>query len=507
MEVINSQYSNTTSDEDDISKLPDFLIHHILSFVKVKQAAQTCILSKRWRNIWTSLPFLFFDESDLTQRHRYDYEDHEDCLVDNVLSLRDSRCFDIRRFHLIGGYAAFKSISHLRRWMIGVARSNVEDIYVQFNGSSNRDREFWVPDCVFNCKSLTKLELDLSSCKIILPNSISLPRLKYLKLKNTLFNHDELLTKLCSSCPVLEHLDLSGMSTTAPLNITIFSVTLKHLVISGISTTAPINIIISSVTLKHFELQIDYHRSVRNTLKLYAPNLVYLVLSNLDYMLLEDVSSLVTADVGVQLKPGELNDEFRTIHAPDTIKSLNSLHNVKDLTISLQPPEDVRRVLEQLQKQPFQFSNLQRLKLQKISLSTDYIHVVASLVKISPIIESLALELCQDVKTGDIDNYSDYYESVADEGSDLGSDIKQEMESDPHTGLLADAMKQVKSVEISGLQGSDDELEFIRLVMENAIVLKKMVLRGHHRSRIEKFYEKVENFLSASLSMKIYLYL
>ncbi|XP_026410252.1 putative F-box/LRR-repeat protein At5g41840 [Papaver somniferum] len=486
MEAINSQNSNTTIDEDNINKLPDLLIHHILSFVKVKQAFQTCILSKRWRYIWTSLPFMNFDISDLPQQsYRCHY--HLDRLVDNVLSLRDNRCFDMRRFHLIGGYAAIKSISHLHRWIISVARSNVEDIYVQFNGSyNNNDREFRVPDCVFTCKSLTKLELDLSmSCKIILPNFISLPRLRYLKLNNPSFDHDA-LTKLCTNFPLLEHLDSSGISSYEPLNINISSHTLKHLSLGVANSSAPLNITISSLSLKHFEVHIGYHNSIHNTLRLCAANLVYLVLSNLDYMLLEDVSSLVTADVGVQLKPRKLNAKFWRIHAPDTLKSLKSLHNVKDLTISLQPLKDVIRVQELLQEQPFEFSNLQRLKLQNISHSTDSMHAIASLVKISPIIESIKLELCQDVETSYNYNYSD-------------TDAEQEMESDPHTGeatvdlegLLADTMKQLKSVEINGLQGSDNELEFIQILMKNAMVLKKMVLRTQlYRSRIEKFCEE-----------------
>ncbi|KAI3872181.1 hypothetical protein MKW98_011673, partial [Papaver atlanticum] len=57
-------------------------------------------------------------------------------------------------------------------------------------------------------------------------------------------------------------------------------------------------------------------------------------------MLLEDVSSLVTADVRIQVKPRKprkLKAEFPTIHAPDTLKSLKSLHNVKDITMSFQP--------------------------------------------------------------------------------------------------------------------------------------------------------------------------
>ncbi|RZC54057.1 hypothetical protein C5167_012917 [Papaver somniferum] len=491
------------------SKLPDLLIHHILSFVKVKQAVQTCILSKRWRYIWTSLPFLNFDISDLPQQsYRCNY--HLDRLVDNVLSLRDNRCFDMRRFHLIGGYAAFKSISHLRRWIIGVARSNVEDIYVQFYGSyNNNDREFRVLDCVFTCNLLTKLELDLStSCKIILPNFISLPRLRYLKLNNPSFDYDA-LTKLCNNCPLLEHLDLSGIRNSEPLNINISSHTLKHLSLGVANSSAPLNITISSLSLKHFEVHIGYHSSIHNTLRLCAPNLVYLVLSNLDYMLLEDVSSLVRADVGVQLKPRKLNAKFWRIHAQDTLKSLKSLRNVKDLTISLRPLKDVRRVQELLQEQPFEFSNLQRLKLQNISPSKDSMHAIASLVKISPIIESIKLELCQDVET----NYS-YNHNYNYNHSD--TDAEQEMESDPHTGeptvdlegLLADTMKQLKSVEISGLQGSDNELEFIQILMKNAMVLKKMVLRTQlYRSRIEKFCEEEENFPSASSSLRICFHL
>ncbi|KAL1810504.1 hypothetical protein ACET3Z_027494 [Daucus carota] len=47
-------------DEDRLSRLPDELIHKILSFVDAKQAVETSILSRRWRLIWTTLPFLSF---------------------------------------------------------------------------------------------------------------------------------------------------------------------------------------------------------------------------------------------------------------------------------------------------------------------------------------------------------------------------------------------------------------------------------------------------------------
>ncbi|XP_026409014.1 uncharacterized protein LOC113304172 [Papaver somniferum] len=146
-------------------------------------------------------------------------------------------------------------------------------------------------------------------------------------------------------------------------------------------------------------------------------------------------------------------------------------------------------------------------------------HVVASLVKISPIIETLTLELCRVAETSDSsdensDDSSDD-ESESDEGSDLGSEPEQEMDSVLHTDetsvdsqeLLANTMKQLKYVEISGLEGSDIELKFIEILIKSAMVLKKMVLNSHCRSKIKKFYEEVENFQSACASLRIYFYL
>ncbi|RYR40379.1 hypothetical protein Ahy_A09g046134 isoform B [Arachis hypogaea] len=46
--------------QDRLGDLPDCLIHHILSFMETKDAIRTCVLSKRWRYIWASVPCLNF---------------------------------------------------------------------------------------------------------------------------------------------------------------------------------------------------------------------------------------------------------------------------------------------------------------------------------------------------------------------------------------------------------------------------------------------------------------
>lgn len=43
---------------DIISQLPDEMIHKILSFADARLAVQTSLLSRRWKLVWTTLPFL-----------------------------------------------------------------------------------------------------------------------------------------------------------------------------------------------------------------------------------------------------------------------------------------------------------------------------------------------------------------------------------------------------------------------------------------------------------------
>ncbi|KAK1403015.1 F-box domain-containing protein [Heracleum sosnowskyi] len=50
------------TEKDRISRLPDDLIHKILSFVDAKEAVQTSVFSKRWKLVWTTLPFLNIGE-------------------------------------------------------------------------------------------------------------------------------------------------------------------------------------------------------------------------------------------------------------------------------------------------------------------------------------------------------------------------------------------------------------------------------------------------------------
>ncbi|KAF9613296.1 hypothetical protein IFM89_006795, partial [Coptis chinensis] len=66
--VANKKLMNMNN-EDRISGLHEPLIHHILSFIDMKEVLQTSLLSKRWTNLWRSVRTLKFHEHSWTNRY------------------------------------------------------------------------------------------------------------------------------------------------------------------------------------------------------------------------------------------------------------------------------------------------------------------------------------------------------------------------------------------------------------------------------------------------------
>ncbi|CAH1413851.1 unnamed protein product [Lactuca virosa] len=69
--------------DDRLSSLTDDLIHEIFSFMSIKDAIRTCVLSSRWKFIWTSMPDLNFEN--LNDRP------HLSKFISNVLSNRNKK--------------------------------------------------------------------------------------------------------------------------------------------------------------------------------------------------------------------------------------------------------------------------------------------------------------------------------------------------------------------------------------------------------------------------------
>lgn len=256
-------------------------------------AVQTCVLSKRWRYMGTSLPTIKLDYSlPMFQNKK---------LVGKALRSRNNY---IQRLH-VNLPMQYKRPIH--RWIRAALEANVEDICISYTREETR-----IPKGTFSSDSLKKLALVIPHTRIELPRprseseSLYLPRLEYLKLDYIPSTDEEQINKLVSSCPAIEYLDL---------------------MLRDDDNGDDHGIRIASPTLKHLKIR---KYSGRVSLSLYAPKLVSLIFeSATNNVYLEDVSSLVNATIVSKEHRG-----YDISSDPTAQKtSLEVLHNVQCLTI------------------------------------------------------------------------------------------------------------------------------------------------------------------------------
>ncbi|KAK4726541.1 hypothetical protein R3W88_031458 [Solanum pinnatisectum] len=138
--------------EDRISELPVHIIHQILCCTKlnVREAARSCILSKRWYYCWTSRPNLIFYQF---QGKKYMPLENYVKLVDQSLRSHVKQNLHLEQFTL--KYRETKLDSHVDTWIELAVKLNVRvlEIYASFL------RSYSLPDVIYDAKKLTTLRL------------------------------------------------------------------------------------------------------------------------------------------------------------------------------------------------------------------------------------------------------------------------------------------------------------------------------------------------------------
>ncbi|PON54597.1 F-box domain containing protein [Trema orientale] len=212
---------------DRISELPDHLIHHILSFIPTIDVVRMSILSRRWRQVWYSVPDLHFCDYDHIDRFHFHSQPKKAFykFVDNCLKYRERSARYIAdsfitklRIEYYGDKPALDNWSTLTIWR------NIKELDIFTEPQDFFVVYYCLPEAVLNARSLTVLKLDYltfdGSCSISLPSLISLS-LMYVKL------NDEALQNLLLGCPALEKFVLTkGYGLLDPK---ISSLTLKFL--------------------------------------------------------------------------------------------------------------------------------------------------------------------------------------------------------------------------------------------------------------------------------------
>lgn len=216
----------TMEGNDLISALPDAILLQILSYLHVRDQIRTCVLSKKWRNLWMVSPYLDFRKEMMGSRSS-DFEEERESAIDVFEFINcslvahegakvDKFCISIPYDH--------SQACQVTSWIRFALRHKVEELYLDFLCGCRCFEEFdselmqlyRLPHCVFSSDSLVCLTLKF--CQFKFPTPVSLRSLTTLSLNQMLIASDVLKIFL-SGCPLLENLDISDCNRTCGITI------------------------------------------------------------------------------------------------------------------------------------------------------------------------------------------------------------------------------------------------------------------------------------------------
>ncbi|CAK9166649.1 unnamed protein product [Ilex paraguariensis] len=239
--------------EDRISRLPDGILFHILSFLSTKYAVGTSVLSTRWKYLWTFTPNLEFDDTMLFTTEESNEHTIEMCFmnfVDRVLNLHNMSYITKFSLNCCRDY----DLSIVEAWLSTAIKKNVQELNLLLFRNSPID----LPRSLYTCDSLKVLKLT-QDITFDVPSDAHLPNLRVVHLKSVLFHDGNSTQRLISGCPVLEDLviDKSGIDDIEVFNIC--SPTLKSLTISccleNLKDDCKCTFLVEAPALEYFELE------------------------------------------------------------------------------------------------------------------------------------------------------------------------------------------------------------------------------------------------------------
>lgn len=295
---------------DRISTLPDHVLTHMLSFLPIKDAVRTSVLSPRWRYLFTFMSTL--DLYDYLHFRGFSSRDFNDFFnfVDRLLIVPKQQvrleCFRVT------DTASDDDCIRLYGWICAVLSRGIKELVV------SSGQNFRLPILLFTCQSLVTLELDIPG-DMKIPPDVSLPNLKSLHLTNFLLS-DGLIFKLVSSCHVLEELYLEfvklGRNVT---EVNIHNHSLKRMILDFVLVNRE----------EHYEMVIN------------APNLEYFKFYDMlaDAYRVSSMNSLEHADMRVHQCP---EAAIYDVHRERAVTNLlQAICNVKYLYLLISQAETV----------------------------------------------------------------------------------------------------------------------------------------------------------------------
>ncbi|KAG5601982.1 hypothetical protein H5410_033352 [Solanum commersonii] len=176
---------------DQISKLPEPVLDHILSFLDIKDAAKTSTLSKVWNSIWTYLSSLDFGDNYLHKSKN---------TVDLILANRLNQNISIKRFKVNLPNYRFKALDD---WIKVLITCNIKELFIDVGVYTHNK----FPEAIFSAKSLNVLSLRRFQLELPSDDRVKFYSLRELHLEDS-FLDEKLLQAIYAICSDLEVLSL-----------------------------------------------------------------------------------------------------------------------------------------------------------------------------------------------------------------------------------------------------------------------------------------------------------
>ncbi|KAM7492307.1 hypothetical protein LguiA_035228 [Lonicera macranthoides] len=415
MAEINRSNSPTTLDD-----LPEKLLLHILSFLPTQEAIQTTVISPKWRNLWSFLPCLSFDQKlfspdetpSLTLQFFISFitrtlvhrSSHSDI---HSLTLTLHFTADLRPYH-----------SHINSYIRYAVAHNAKSLTIAFQ--SKYIRWFVSPenDAVYDFQfSLLKnsavriLSLDRCNLTIVSTQSVALSTIYLHEVQLT----DAMILELFSVCVNLE--SLSMYQCVGMKDIEIVSSKLKDL------------------TLFTFECD-------EGSLKINAPNLgsLWIAFFGVGHYVIE-ASALFEANICFIHKVSNYRYWSKVMRLLGHVERL-SFQNWGYKVVAA----------KELFCSGFSFYNLKYLELDTMYSRSDLLGMAAALEH-SPNLETLMLT-----------------RNLKIDEEDFEATISKEF------GKINFSIPSLRKLKMKCYWGVEDDLRFLRLVIKNEVVLETIVL-------------------------------
>ncbi|GJZ47915.1 F-box protein-like protein [Tanacetum coccineum] len=191
--------------------VPNELIHHIQSLLPEKDAARTCVLSKSWLHIWSTIPTLRFTmcatDEHLTKVEEIDYIK----LIDRTLLryLNDNLSIECLHLHLHLHDSSLSSLAE--KWFQSLASRNcLKELSLTICTMYTLTR-LTIPGEILSCINLNTISLKCDNFTRVMVNVnpvIKCSCLRVLELVNVCISSEEAFHNLLCSCSLLKKINI-----------------------------------------------------------------------------------------------------------------------------------------------------------------------------------------------------------------------------------------------------------------------------------------------------------